>query len=510
MNWNSGHKIEGGGGYIIQRKLGKGGFANAYLARNHHNEAVVIKTIKTEILNNPKYDLHLDKLIEDFEREGKRLALFKHSNIVKVKDFFYEKNLPCLCMEYIKGQNLGEIVENDGNLAEKQALKYIQQVGEALSIIHRNNLLHRDVKPQNIMIRSASNEAVLIDFGIAREYISDSTQTHTQLLSHGFAPLEQYDRQSKRGAYSDVYSTAATLYYMLTAEVPPASFSRIVRDSLIRPQQLNPRIGDRVERAIMIGMVLRPEYRPKSIEQWLRLLDIEISPQAFYLEFATTSNVNNRNASVRSPSPNLREYSDSDLSSYPPPRSVSARFPEPDLIEEPFVEEPFIYEPPQPKTHKIIPWFKIGKIALFSFPIYLLVAWLLAFYNAPNWMWYLTFISDINLKLFVLEDDNPNREIAISTWLFWMITTAIAGMGTFYSIYRATVLPGGIFSQFIAGICGSLLFAGINLVFVYFLKESFANKTKSLRLKKYYVLSLLVAISWLSLVIGWGLWHGHL
>ena len=507
MNWKPGHKIQGGGGYVIQRKLGKGGFAIAYLARNYRNEPVVIKTIKEEILTNPQYSEKLDKFIKDFEREGSRLALFKHPNIVKVKDFFYEKKLPCLCMEYIDGQDLGNLVENDGTLLENEALDYIQQIGEALSVIHAKNLLHRDVKPQNIMIRSGSSEAILIDFGIARECISDGPQMHTQLLSHGFAPLEQYDPQSERGAYSDVYSTAATLYYMMTAEVPPASFNRIVRDSLIRPQQLNPRISDRVDRAIMIGMVLRPEYRPKSIQQWLRLLDIEIAPKAYFLQIAGKFG---QEDSVKSPKRQKLDrfigYSDAARLPYISDRPLPSHSQDIHEIDRQ-LNDRFFNERSGQRKRKIVPWFTMGKIAFFTFPVYLLVAWFLAIYYAPNWMWFLTFIGDINLKLFVLEDDNPNREIAISTWLFWIVTTTIAGMGTFYSVYQGTTIAGS-FGKLLAAIAALLLFASINLIFIYFLRQNLTIK-KPFRLKKYYVLALLVAISWSGLLFGWGLWYQH-
>ncbi|MGF1487552.1 MAG: serine/threonine protein kinase [Prochloraceae cyanobacterium] len=495
MNWKPGHKIYGGGGYVIQRKLGKGGFANAYLARNYHQEPVVIKTIKTEILANPKYDRDLEKLIEDFEREGSRLALFEHPNIVKVKDFFYENSLPCLCMEYIEGQDLGNLIENEGILSEQQALYYIEQIGSALSLIHAQNLLHRDVKPQNIMIRSDLREAILIDFGIAREYLTKGTQNHTQLLSHGFAPLEQYDAKSRKGAYSDVYSTAATLYYMLTAEVPPASFSRIVRDSLIRPQQLNPRISDRLDRAIMIGMVLRPEFRPKSIQQWLRLLQIEIAPQVPSLQLSATSESNDY----------LRSSDLDDgrgLRNFIPLPTIEDR-----INSE--LNDNLFQNRSQQKQKKIIPWFKILKIALFSFPVYLLVAWFLSIYASPNWMWFVSFIGDINLKLFVLEDRSSNKEVAISTWLLWKLTIAIAGVSTFYLVYQATPISEGILGKSLAGIAALLLFSSINLSLLYFLRQNLLIKTKYLSLKKYQVLTLLIAISWLGLMLGWVLWYEH-
>ena len=118
-------------------------------------------------------------------------------------------------------------------------------------------------------------------------------------------------------------------------------------------------------------------------------------------------------------------------------------------------------------------------------------------------MWLVTVISDINLKLFVLEDDNPNRELAISTWVFGRVTTAIAAMGTFYFVYQATPIYQGVLGKFLAGIVGFLLFTSIHLSLLYFLKQNLFVKMKYFRLKKYCVFSLLVAISWLGLVLGW-------
>lgn len=128
------------------------------------------------------------------------------------------------------------------------------------------------------MLRRQKNEAVLIDFGLARDFIEDKTQIHTNSRTEGFAPLEQYLRNAKRGAYTDVYALAATLYYLLTLQIPfPAQF-RNQGISLIPPQQHNKTLSDRINYAILKGMELEPENRPQSIAEWLGLLsgDIEI------------------------------------------------------------------------------------------------------------------------------------------------------------------------------------------------------------------------------------------
>jgi serine/threonine protein kinase len=193
-------------------------------------------------------------------------------------------------MEYIAGESLAHQVWRKGAMPESEALRYIQQIGDALTVVHNNGLLHRDVKPLNIMLRCKNAdfatsemegvfEAVLVDFGIAREFTPDITQTQTEFCSSGFAPIEQYDWRSKRGAYTDVYSLAATLYTLLTAQVPTPSPMRAYGMQLKPPKQINSHIGDRTNYAIVKGMALKPEDRPQSVPEWLALLGI-LSPRS--------------------------------------------------------------------------------------------------------------------------------------------------------------------------------------------------------------------------------------
>lgn len=181
-----------------------------------------------------------------------------------------------MVMEYIDGEDLGTLVENHGVLSEEIALKYIQQIGEALTVVHNNGLLHRDIKPQNIMIRSGKSEAVLIDFGIAREFTPNLSKTHTKILSDGFAPIEQYDARAKRGAFTDVYALAATLYSLLTGELPTIAPMRAIGTEIEEAKKINSQISDRVNHAIIKGMEIKPENRPQSINEWLNLLGLNI------------------------------------------------------------------------------------------------------------------------------------------------------------------------------------------------------------------------------------------
>ena len=270
MVWTSGQKLQGGK-YTIEKELGQGGFGITYRARDNNGRYVVIKTLNDVILRRSDFA----KFQQDFLNEALRLARCSHPQIVRVDEVIQEEQLWCLVMEYINGEDLASRVENHGALSEAEALRYIQQIGSALTVVHNNGLLHRDIKPQNIMLRSCKSEAVLIDFGIAREFSPNLTQTHTQMLSPDFVPIEQYDKRGKRGAYTDVYALAATLYSLLTGEVPTLAPLRAIGTVLEPPNQINPTISDKVNRAILTGMEVKAENRPQSIQEWLSLLCID-------------------------------------------------------------------------------------------------------------------------------------------------------------------------------------------------------------------------------------------
>lgn len=153
-----------GGRYIIERELGQGGIGITYLAKNQRGELRVIKTLRQEILNRPDLIAYQDKLKQDFRDEALRLALCRHPHIVEVENVFDEASLPCMVMEYINGEDLGKRITEKGALPEAEALLYIQQIGDALTLVHDKGLLHRDLKPNNIMILAGKQEAVLIDF----------------------------------------------------------------------------------------------------------------------------------------------------------------------------------------------------------------------------------------------------------------------------------------------------------------------------------------------------------
>ena len=272
MVWQRGKTLFGNR-YIIEKKLGEGGMGITYLAKNKRSEYRVIKTLREHIFEDPTWKPYLNKIRLDFHDEAVRLAVCRHPHIVKIKTIFEEENLPCIAMEYIEGDDLGKYLRRMGVLSEAVALQYIKQIGDALKVIHRRGLLHRDIKPSNIIIREGKSEAVLIDFGIAREFIPNEVQIHTVYRTPGFAPPEQYQRSALRGEFIDVYALAATLYALLTGVIPTNAEKRSQNILLKSAKDLNPQISDRTNRAIMQGMALKANYRPQSVQEWLQLLE---------------------------------------------------------------------------------------------------------------------------------------------------------------------------------------------------------------------------------------------
>ncbi|MEH2065771.1 MAG: protein kinase [Nostoc sp.] len=273
MAWNPGQELFGDR-YIIERKLGEGGIGITYLARNQSDELRVIKTLLDKFFNDPKWIPHCNKLQQDFRDEALRLALCHHPHIVQIENVFDEGNFPCMAMEYIEGQDLGKRITENGALSEAEALIYIQQIGDALTLVHKKGLLHRDLKPSNIMMRVGKPEAVLIDFGIARQFIPGAIQQHTENRTDGYAPPEQYVPDAERGEFIDVYALAATLYSLLTGQLPMPVPARLQNLTLRSPKDFNSSVSDRVNKAIMQGMTLNYKLRPQSVQEWLDSLRV--------------------------------------------------------------------------------------------------------------------------------------------------------------------------------------------------------------------------------------------
>jgi len=277
MAWTIGQTLQGGQ-YTIEKELGWGSFSITYLAKDDSGNYLVIKTPDENLLNqlSPAERNSLESKLYD---EALKLERCKHPYIVRVLKTFKEGQVFCLAMEYIQGDTLASLIQRV--LPQKEALLYIRQVGEALIEVHRQGLLHRDVKPANIMVRASQYEAVLIGFDLAGEFDYPLT---SRWRDEPFSPIELNSSKKERRAYTDVYSLAATLYYLLTGEAPISAIKRKHDNQpLVPPKEINPQISQRVNQAIIKGMMLEPEARPQTMQQWLDLLGLRRKISASWL-----------------------------------------------------------------------------------------------------------------------------------------------------------------------------------------------------------------------------------
>ncbi len=251
--------------YRVVRLAGKGGFGAVYEARDERFQAKRIVAIK-EMSDGHLTPAERAQAIADFRQEADLLVQLKHPNLPDVSDFFEEGGKAYLVMEFIEGKTLEKEQEDAGGpLDENRVMGWALQLCDVLGYLHTQPqpIVFRDMKPSNVMI-TRSGQIKLIDFGIARIFKSTAAKDTTSLGSRGYAPLEQYGR-GQSDARSDIYALGATLFDLLTKEVPADAPTRRINPQLFQtPRQLNPRISQAAENIVLKAMEQEPRDRFQS------------------------------------------------------------------------------------------------------------------------------------------------------------------------------------------------------------------------------------------------------
>ncbi|MGG4219666.1 Stk1 family PASTA domain-containing Ser/Thr kinase [Paenibacillus jamilae] len=266
-----------GGRYEIIERIGGGGMALVYKAQDILlNRNVAVKVLRQQFV-------HDEEFIRRFRREAQSAASLSHSNVVSIYDVGQEDEIHYIVMECVEGKNLNEIIKERAPLQVDEAVRIASQICDALEHAHQNQIIHRDIKPHNILI-GRNGRVKVTDFGIARAVTSTTiTQTGSVVGSvHYFSP--EHAKGVVTGEKSDLYSLGIVLYQMLTAQLPFLGESPIsvalkhLQEEFEEPRKINPLIPQSVENVILKSMRKNPEERYQSADEMLRDLETCLLP----------------------------------------------------------------------------------------------------------------------------------------------------------------------------------------------------------------------------------------
>lgn len=266
--------------YRILRVLGVGGFGITYLAQDVHLDLeVAIKEYFPSELAVRSPDGHVQPRsraepavvrfhagLRRFVEEARALATFRHPNIVRVLRYFEAQGTACIVMEYETGQPLRRWMQGRLPLTQQTLLSIVLPLLDGLDAVHEAGFLHRDIKPDNIFVRT-NGSPVLLDFGAARRVCAGGALTN--IVSPGFAPFEQYHSRGRQGPWTDIYSIGAVMYWMATGQKPLDAAARTKSDTLeasadlADPDNFEPALL----RAIDWALVLEERRRPQSVSE---------------------------------------------------------------------------------------------------------------------------------------------------------------------------------------------------------------------------------------------------
>lgn len=279
------------GQYTIESFLNAGGFGVTYLARDSLDRIVVLKecypssmccrTKEAVRARNRSAQREFDAVVRLFGQEARRLSTLRHPNIVGIHQVFEDNGTAYMALDFVRGRDLQEIIEDPKiNLTPKHIRSLMKKLLSAVKYIHDNNVLHRDISPDNVLLQANGNP-VLIDFGAAREEASRASRVLSQIhvVKDGYSPQEFYIAGAEQGPPSDLYSLAATMYHLIMGKPPPTSQERV---SAIAAEKEDPylplinRVHGYDEHFLMaIDQCLAPMPRDRlqSADEWIAKID---------------------------------------------------------------------------------------------------------------------------------------------------------------------------------------------------------------------------------------------
>jgi serine/threonine-protein kinase len=266
------------GRYRVEAPLGQGGMATVYRAVDKRlNVTVALKELIAQPGLSPQM---LAALRAQFLEEARVLARLKHPSLVRVTDFFEDQGNAYLVMDFIEGQSLADYIKQTGPVSEEQVLAWAAQLLDALEYCHSQGILHRDIKPQNIIL-GPDKRLILVDFGLVKLWNPNDPRTKTAMRGMGtpeYAPPEQYDASSGHTVpSSDIYSLGATLYHALSGESPPTATMRIADpESFTRARDKIRGVSAKTQRALFKALELRRTERWATAGDMAEALGVQI------------------------------------------------------------------------------------------------------------------------------------------------------------------------------------------------------------------------------------------
>lgn len=300
--------------YLVGNAIGEGGFGITYIGLDLSlNMRIAIKefypsgyanrnnTLSNNVtLNYSNKNDYFKNGKKQFLREAQNIAKFNNEHsIVDVRAFFEENDTAYIVMEYLEGVNLSTKIKQDGTYAPGEIFKQFIPIMRSLDKMHRYDIIHRDVSPDNIHVLP-DGSFKLMDFGSARYFAGTEKKTMSVQYKPGYAPYEQYNKNGNQGPWTDVYGLCATIYKCITNITPVDSLERCQQDTLKKPSELGVKISSVLEQVLMYGMAIYPDNRCKSMNELIKITESALRNEKVKLRDSENNSTQNDINSTRS------------------------------------------------------------------------------------------------------------------------------------------------------------------------------------------------------------------